>query len=100
MAANEILCISSLLRGVLCLRLLSLPGGQNPHCFSQPDFTWVPLPGSGALGWGAGFGVETPHSSEGNFGAEISLSYLLWEWDQAFFFAFLPALPVLMWLLL
>ena len=63
-------------------RLLSLPGRQNPHWYSQPEIIWMPLPGSGALAWRPPHGVETPCSSGGTFVAGIALQYLsrsLWE---------------------
>ena len=60
---------------------------------------WLPLAGSGVLGWGTWRGAETPSSSEGTSAAELSLQILnhhMWVQGPT---ALSPSLlPVSMWL--
>ena len=87
MVTNHILFLGSL-RGLLDFsRLLFLPCRWKPCWFSQPDFMWAPLVGSGALLGSLAWGWD-PCFSQGTFAAEISfwnLNCHQWEWGQAFF---------------
>lgn len=105
--ANVILCIG-LLRGLLFLLTdssLSLVD-RIPADFHSQMFMWVPLPGSGALGWGAWLEVESPLYSGGPFAAKIIMQNIPLESQLPpmgvgpVLFSSLPFLPFLMWLLL
>ena len=64
MAANQISCISPL-RSSLLLQP-SVPGQTETLLLFTPGCYLGSFPDSGAVGWGAQLGVETPHFSGGN----------------------------------